>query len=112
MFEIASTTELGKPSKKDVFINKIAKTTGINLSTFKEMKNKVLANVDNLDLSEKPSEETFGITDDMDNDEKLKILRKQYTKWNGQTNNRDIKKKKRAKEMVKIIANLRKQYSN
>ena len=48
----------------------------------------------------------------MDNDEKLKILRKQYTKWNGQTNNRDIKKKKRAKEMVKIIANLRKQYSN
>ena len=35
------------------------------------MKNKVLANVDNLDLSEKPSEETFGITDDMDNDEKL-----------------------------------------
>ena len=98
--------------EEDVFINKIAKTTGINLSTFKEMKNKVLANVDNLDLSEKPSEETFGITDDMDNDEKLKILRKQYTKWNGQTNNRDIKKKKRAKEMVKIIANLRKQYSN
>ena len=98
--------------EEDIFINKIAKTTGINLSTFKEMKNRVLANVDNLDLSEKPSEETFGITDDMDNDEKLKILRKQYTKWNGQTNNRDIKKKKRAKEMVKIIANLRKQYSN
>ena len=98
--------------EEDVFINKIAKTTGINLSTFKEMKNKVLANVDNLDLSEKPSEETFGIMEDMDNDEKLKILRKQYTKWNGQTNNRDSKKKKRAKEMVKIIANLRKQYSN
>ena len=98
--------------EEDVFINKIAKTTGINLSTFKEMKNKVLANVDNLDLSEKPSEETFGITDDMDNAEKVKILRKQFTKWNGQTNNRDIKKRKRAKEMVKIIANLRKQYSS
>ena len=98
--------------EEDVFINKIAKTTGINLSTFKEMKNKVIANVDNIDLSEKPSEESFGITEDMDDAEKMKILRKEYTKWNGQTNHKDVKKKKRAKEMVKIIADLRKQYSN
>jgi len=98
--------------EEDVFINKIAKTTGINLSTFKEMKDKVIANVDNIDLSEKPSEESFGITEDMDDAEKKKILRKEYTKWNGQTNHKDVKKKKRAKEMVKIIADLRKQYSN
>ena len=97
--------------EEDVFINKIAKTTGINLSTFKEMKNKVIANVDNIDLSEKPSEESFGITEDMDDPEKCKVLRKEYTKWNGQTNHKDTKKKKRAKEMVKIIANLRKQYN-
>ena len=97
---------------EDIFISKIAKTTGINLSTFKEMKNKVIANVDNIDLSEKPSEESFGLTDDMDDAEKMKILRKEYTKWNGQTNHKDPKKKKRAKEMVKIIADLRKQYSN
>ena len=98
--------------EEDVFINKIAKTTGINLSTFKEMKDKVIANVDNIDLSEKPSEESFGITEDMDDAEKMKILRKEYTKWNGQTNHKDVKKKKRAKEMVKIIADLRKQYSH
>jgi len=98
--------------QEDIFINKIAKTTGINLSTFKEMKNKVIANVDNLDLSEKPSEESFGLTEDMDDAEKMKILRKEYTKWNGQTNHKDSKKKKRAKEMVKIIADLRKQYSS
>ena len=103
----------GRLSKEeDSFINKIAKTTGINLSTFKEMKNKVIANVENIDLSEKPSEESFGLTDDMDDAEKMKILRKEYTKWNGQTNHKDPKKKKRAKEMVKIIADLRKQYSN
>ncbi len=103
----------GRLSKEeDSFINKIAKTTGINLSTFKEMKNKVIANVENIDLSEKPSEESFGLTDDMDDVEKMKILRKEYTKWNGQTNHKDPKKKKRAKEMVKIIADLRKQYSN
>jgi tellurite resistance protein len=98
--------------EEDVFINKIAKTTGINLSTFKEMKNKIIANVDNLDSSEKPSEESFGLTEDMDDAEKMKILRKEYTKWNGQTNHKDVKKKKRAKEMVKIIADLRKQYSS
>jgi tellurite resistance protein len=98
--------------EEDIFINKIAKTTGINLSTFKEMKNKIIANVDNLDSSEKPSEESFGLTEDMDDVEKMKILRKEYTKWNGQTNHKDVKKKKRAKEMVKIIADLRKQYSS
>ena len=97
---------------EDLFINKIAKTTGINLATFKQMKNKVIANVENIDLSEKPSEESFGLTEDMDDAEKMKILRKEYTKWNGQTNHKDPKKKKRAKEMVKIIADLRKQYSN
>ena len=94
--------------EEDVFINKIAKTTGINLATFKEMKNKVIANVDNIDLSEKPSEESFGVTEDMDDKQKCKVLRKEFTKWNGQTNHNNIKKRKRAKEMVKIIANLRK----
>ena len=97
--------------EEDVFINKIAKTTGINLATFKEMKNKVIANVDNIDLSEKPSEESFGVTEDMDDKQKCKVLRKEFTKWNGQTNHNNIKKRKRAKEMVKIIANLRKQYN-
>ena len=47
----------------------------------------------------------------MSNEEKCKALRKEYTKWNGQTANKDPKKKKRAKEMVKIIADLRKQYN-
>ena len=93
-------------------INKIAKSLEINLQTFKEMKNKVIANVDSIEFAEKPSESSFGITDDMDDAEKMKILRKEYTKWNGQTNHKDVKKKKRAKEMVKIIADLRKQYSN
>ena len=44
------------------------------------MKDKIIANVDNIDLSEKPSEESFGLTEDMDNAEKMKILRKEYLK--------------------------------
>ncbi len=111
MLNVASSdSKLAK--EEEQFVNKIAKTIGINLQTFKEMKNKVIANVDKIEFSEKPSEASFGITDDMDDSEKMKILRKEYTKWNGQTNHKDPKKKKRAREMVKIIADLRKQYSH
>ena len=110
MLNVASSDDK-LAAEEEKFINKIAKTTGIDLKTFKEMKNKIVAKVGSLDLSEKPSEESFGISDDMDDKEKCKILRKEYTKWNSQTTQKDPKRKKRAKEMVKIIAGLRKQYN-
>ncbi len=110
MLNVASSDDK-LAAEEEKFINKIAITTGVDLKTFKDMKNKIVAKVGKLDLSEKPSEDTFGITDDMDDKEKCKILRKEYTKWNSQTTQRDPKRKKRAKEMVKIIANLRKQYN-
>ena len=110
MLNVASSDDK-LAAEEEKFINKIAKTTGVDLKTFKDMKNKIVAKVGKLDLSEKPSEETFGITEDMDDKEKCKILRKEYTKWNSQTTQRDPKRKKRAKEMVKIIADLRKQYN-
>ncbi len=111
MLDVASSdSKLSKA--EDQFINKIAKSININLQTFKEMKNRVIANVDKIEFAEKPSEASFGITEDMSKAEKMKLLRKEYTKWNGQTNHKDPKKKKRAKEMVKIIADLRKQYNH
>ena len=110
MLNVASSDDK-LAAEEEKFINKIAKTTGIDLKTFKDMKNKIVAKVGKLDLSEKPSEETFGITEDMNDNEKCKVLRKEYTKWNSQTTQRDLKRKKRAKEMVKIIANLRKKYN-
>ncbi len=110
MLNVASSDDK-LAAEEEKFINKIAKTTGIDLKTFKDMKNKIVAKVGSLDLSEQPSEESFGITDDMDDKEKCKILRKEYTKWNSQTTQKDPKRKKRAREMVKIIAGLRKQYN-
>ncbi len=110
MLDIAKAD--GKLSKTEIsFIDKIAKTTGIDLKTFQEMKNKVIANVDKIEMSEKPSEEGFGITKDMDENEKCRELRKQFTKWNNQTTHKDLKRRKRAKEMVKAIAELRKKYN-
>ena len=110
MLDIAEAD--GKLSKSEVsFIDKIAKTTEIDLKTFQEMKNKVIAKVDKIEMSEKPSEDGFGITKDMDDKEKCKELRKQFTKWNNQTTHKDLKRRKRAKEMVKAIAELRKKYN-
>ncbi len=110
MLNVASSDDkLAK--EEEQFINKIAKTTGIDIKTFKDMKNKIVAKVGKVDLSEKPSEESFGISENMDKSEKCKILRKEYTKWNSQTTQKDPKRKKRAKEMVKAIATLRKKYN-
>ena len=102
----------GKLSKEEeVFINKIAKTTNIDLKTFRDMKNKVVANVEKIETLEKPSETTFGLSYDMTDKEKCRSLTKQYSKWKGQTTHKDPKRKKRAKEMIKAIADLRKQYN-
>tara|TARA_B100001121_G_scaffold310004_1_gene339003 strand:- start:1956 stop:3185 length:1230 start_codon:yes stop_codon:yes gene_type:complete len=102
----------GKLSKEEeVFINKIAKTTNIDLKTFRDMKNKVVASVEKIETLEKPSETTFGLSDDMTEKEKCRSLTKQYNKWKGQTTHKDSKRKKRAKEMIKAIADLRKQYN-
>jgi len=102
----------GKLSKdEEEFINKIAKTTSINLKTFREMKNKVVASVETIETLDKPSEVTFGINESMTDKEKCKSLTKQYSKWRGQTTHRDPKRKERAKEMIKAIASLRKKYN-
>ena len=50
MLNVASSdSKLAK--EEEQFVNKIAKTIGINLQTFKEMKNKVIANVDKIEFS-------------------------------------------------------------
>jgi len=47
----------------------------------------------------------------MDTKEKCRVLRNEYSRWNSQTNNSNKNKRIRAKEMVNLIANLRKQYN-
>ena len=58
----------------------------------------------------KTFEESFGISDDMKNQKNVKFSKRIY-KWNSQTTQKDPKRKKRAKEMVKAIATLRKKYN-
>ena len=50
-------------------------------------------------------------TKDMDKKEKLKVLRKEYSRWNALTNNSDKSIRERAREMRDLAANIRKQYN-
>ena len=56
-------------------------------------------------------ESVFGIDKDMTKNEKLKILRKEYSRWNALTNNTDKMIRERAKEMRDLAASLRSQYN-
>ena len=60
---------------------------------------------------EEVEEIVFCINKDMTKDEKLKILRKEYSRWNALTNNTDKMIRERAKEMRDLAANLRSQYN-
>jgi hypothetical protein len=47
----------------------------------------------------------------MDKKEKLKVLRKEYSRWNALTNNNDKAIRERAREMRDLAANTRRQYT-
>ena len=64
-----------------------------------------------VDFGDKADESIFGLSKEMDDKTKCRILRQEYSRWNSQTNNSNKDKRVRAKEMVNLIANLRKQYN-
>ena len=47
----------------------------------------------------------------MSTEEKLKTLRKEYSRWNALTNNNDKAIRERAREMRDLATNLRSQYT-
>ena len=97
--------------KENVLLDKIVKKLEIDEAVFSNMKNKTVINIGEIETSRSTSESIFGIKEEMTNEEKCKLLRKNYTKWNAQTNSNNQKIKARAKEMVKIIAKLREKYN-
>ena len=47
----------------------------------------------------------------MDKQQKLKLLRKEYSRWNALTNNTDKTIRERARQMRDLAANLRSEYN-
>ena len=97
--------------KENALLDKIVKKLEVDEVIFANMKNKTIINVDEMETSTSTSETIFGIKESMSNEEKCKLLRKHYSKWNAQTNSNNQKTKNRAKDMVKLIASLREKYN-
>jgi hypothetical protein len=98
-------------AKENNFIDNVAKKLELNQNKYQEIKRIETASLKSVDFGDQADESIFGITKDMDNKEKCKILRQEYSRWNSQTNNNDKTKRNRAKEMTILAANLRKQYN-
>ena len=95
---------------EDTLLNKTAKSLNLDLRHFQEMKSVAIANISEIEHSEKMDETVFNLTADMSKSEKCKKLREEYSKWNRQTNNSNQLLRDRAKKMVELAANLRKKY--
>ena len=98
-------------SKENKFIDKVSKELELNKDKYQEIKKQKTSSVKFVDFGEEVEESVFGINKDMTKDEKLKILRKEYSRWNALTNNTDKMIRERAKEMRDLAANLRSQYN-
>ena len=95
--------------KENEFIDKVAKNLDLNNEKFQEIKKQKTASVKFVDFGGKADESIFGITKDMDKKGKLRVLRKEYSRWNALTNNNDKAIRERAREMRDLAANIRKQ---
>ena len=93
------------------FLDDVAKKLELNQSKYLEIKKIETASLKSVDFGDKADESIFGLSKDMDDKTKCRILRQEYSRWNSQTNNSNKDKRVRAKEMVNLIANLRKQYN-
>lgn len=93
------------------FLDDVAKKLELNQTKYLEIKKIETASLKFVDFGDKADESIFGLSNDMNDKEKCKVLRQEYSRWNSQTNNSDKNKRVRAKEMVNLIANLRKEYN-
>ena len=92
-------------------LKKVAKNLDLNNEKFQEIKKQKTASVKFVDFGDKADESIFGITEDMDKKEKLRVLRKEYSRWNSLTNSKDKAIRERARKMRDLSANIRKEYT-
>ena len=94
-------------NNENSFIDKVAKSLELNNEKYREIKKRKTATVKFIGFEKNASETLFGIKEDMSKEEKEKILRKEYSRWNALTNNNDKAIRERAREMRDLAAKLR-----
>ena len=97
--------------KESQFLDKAAHIFNLNLSRYNDLKSVKIATVKNVEQSKSIDESILGLNDSMSKEEKCKALRKEFSKWNAQTNNNDVTIRKRAKQLVELAAKLRTEYN-
>ena len=110
LLNLATEDETFSSSDND-FIDKVSRELSLNKDKYQEIKKQKTVSVKLVDYGDKAGESVFGINQDMDIDEKLKILRKEYSRWNALTNNSDKTIRERARQMRDLAANLRSEYN-
>lgn len=98
-------------NSENSFIDKVSEQLELNKEKYQEIKKQKTASVKLVDFGERAGESVFGITKDMDKQQKLKLLRKEYSRWNALTNNTDKTIRERARQMRDLAANLRSEYN-
>ena len=95
-------------SKEDVFLNDVAKKLEIDFDKFAEIKKQKTINAELINFDTSNEEEILGIKQTMTKDQKIKILRNEYSsRWNALTNHADKTKRDKAKNMRDLAAKLR-----
>ena len=93
-------------------IDNVAKILDVKNEKYNEIKKRITASAKFVDFGKNSGESIFGINNDMSLEEKIKILRKEYSRWNALTNNSDKLIRNRAREMRDLAAKLRSELSN
>ena len=94
-------------SEEDVFLNDVAKKLEIDFDKFTEIKKQKTINAELINFNTSNEEDIFGIKETMTKDQKIKILRNEYSRWNALTNHADKTKRDKAKNMRDLAAKLR-----
>ena len=97
---------------EDKYINHVAKNLELDFKKINEVKKIKTLKAKYINFKENDGASLFGINSEMTKEEKNIILRTEYSRWNALTNNTDITKREKAKQMRDLAAKLRYELHN
>jgi len=97
---------------EDKYINHVAKNLELDFKKINELKKIKTLKAKYINFKENDGASLFGINSEMTKEEKNIILRTEYSRWNALTNNTDITKREKAKQMRDLAAKLRYELHN
>lgn len=111
LLDVAKADGVAEGSETE-FLNAIAQAMQMDIDEYRNMRDREIpvtlyASFNQNEESEQ-LHEMLGLSDEMSSSEKRVQLSKEYRKWNALKNSSDAEKARQAKEMVRVISNLRK----